>query len=70
MTEVTLMVTDETARHLERLILTGRVNAVGGKSYEAYCLALMSRPIKGDRWLKLPRFCGWARLPKRLSYGG
>ena len=71
MKEVTLMVTDEVCEALERLVINGHLNTnQSGSNYTAFNLALMTRPVKGDRWIKLPRFCGWARLPETISYGG
>jgi hypothetical protein len=70
MKEVTLMVTNSTARLLDSLVETGRITRKTREGYEAYCLAMCSRPIKGERWLRVGGDLMWKRLPKRLSYGG
>lgn len=66
MKEVTLMVTDETARQIKKLVMTGRV---GRRAYGAYVLAHSSRPIKGVRWIKVSDNPWW-RIPTRTSCGG
>jgi len=84
MTEVTLMVTGEVADALAQLAITGRLKSVRGRKgrarYTAFCLAGYTRPMKGERWIKIGlkpdvrdeyKLDGvWHRLPERYSFGG
>jgi hypothetical protein len=78
MTEVTIMVTEEVADALMQLVRKGHLKSVRGRKgrarYTAFCLAGYSRPIRGDRWIRIGEASdvtvGWARIPERYSYGG
>ena len=64
MKALTIMVTEKTARQIDRLAQTGKCS-----DPEAYALALMSHKMRGDRWVKVGEMGDWWRLPKRLSCG-
>ncbi len=68
MKEVTIIVTNETARHLESLIERG-----GTPSWEAFYLADHSRRIRGERWIKITdvgaEYGDWIRLPNTFTRG-
>lgn len=66
MKTLTIVVTDETAKQIERLAMKGRVPR---RAYGAYVLAHSTRPVKGERWVKVGDN-DWWRLPERTSCGG
>lgn len=69
MKQVSIIVTDETARRLNELLDHGIT-----PSSTAFNLALFSRPVKGERWIRIGDVNGgvtdsWARLPALLRCG-
>lgn len=69
---LSIVVSDKTAREIMNLAHKGRITAKNG--YDAYCLALATRPMDGERWVRIEGFDShegkgfWMRLPKRVTY--
>jgi hypothetical protein len=69
MKEVRIVVTNSTAKALRQLLDKGIT-----PSFKAFNLALCSRPMKGERWIRIGEVEGgvsegWERLPTLLRCG-